>query len=197
MVTLMEQPTTGGQHARTAVEHLERDLPVLPPKLSAAAARDRLTGLRYAYAGQVAVCRGTRLGDGGVPVIDASGGFSGSCRRGVWCTSCSRSTRRTWPAWALTGVLVGLVLSAVFLPFALLYGEWRVALTAVLALLSAFMVATLVAMGLPSLLHRLGRDPAFGAGPLATVVQDLLSIVIYLMLARLLVGGPAMRRTWP
>jgi magnesium transporter len=25
----------------------------------------------------------------------------------------------------------------------------------------------------------LGRDPAFGAGGLATVVQDLLSIVIY------------------
>ena len=55
-------------------------------------------------------------------------------------------------------------------------------------LLSACTVATLVAMGMPSLLHRLGRDPAFGAGPLATVVQDLLSISVYLILARLLVG---------
>jgi magnesium transporter len=40
-------------------------------------------------------------------------------------------------------------------------------------------VATLVAMVLPYVLHRLGRDPAFGSGPLATVVQDLLSILIY------------------
>jgi magnesium transporter len=32
-------------------------------------------------------------------------------------------------------------------------------------------------------LSRLGRDPAFGSGPLATVVQDLLSVVIYLGIA--------------
>jgi magnesium transporter len=29
----------------------------------------------------------------------------------------------------------------------------------------------------------LGIDPAFGSGPLATVIQDLLSIVIYLAIA--------------
>ena len=34
-------------------------------------------------------------------------------------------------------------------------------------------------MALPWLIGRLGRDPAFGSGPLATVVQDLLSIVVY------------------
>ena len=44
----------------------------------------------------------------------------------------------------------------------------------------------MVAMALPYLLHRLGYDPAFGSGPLATVVQDLLSIVIYLGAVRLI-----------
>ena len=40
-------------------------------------------------------------------------------------------------------------------------------------------------VALPWLLHRLGKDPAFGAGPLATVmIQDLLSIVIYLACGR-------------
>jgi magnesium transporter len=29
----------------------------------------------------------------------------------------------------------------------------------------------------------LGRDPAFGSGPLATVIQDLLSIIIYFAIA--------------
>ena len=38
-------------------------------------------------------------------------------------------------------------------------------------------------MGLPYALNRLGRDPAFGVGPLATVIQDLLSIVIYFAVA--------------
>jgi magnesium transporter len=41
----------------------------------------------------------------------------------------------------------------------------------------------LVALALPWILHRLGIDPAFGSGPLATVVQDLLSIGIYLGIA--------------
>jgi magnesium transporter len=37
-----------------------------------------------------------------------------------------------------------------------------------------------MAMTLPWLLDALGVDPAFGSGPLATVLQDLLSILIYL-----------------
>ena len=42
-------------------------------------------------------------------------------------------------------------------------------------------------MALPWQLRRLGRDPAYGSGPLATVVQDLLSVVIYMVIADLLV----------
>ena len=38
-------------------------------------------------------------------------------------------------------------------------------------------------MALPWLFQRLGKDPAFASGPLATVLQDLLSIVIYLAIA--------------
>jgi magnesium transporter len=34
---------------------------------------------------------------------------------------------------------------------------------------------------------RLARDPAFGSGPLATVIQDVLSIVVYFAVAVLLV----------
>jgi hypothetical protein len=42
-----------------------------------------------------------------------------------------------------------------------------------------------VAMALPAALDALGVDPAFGSGPLATVVQDLLTILIYLSVAGL------------
>ena len=45
-------------------------------------------------------------------------------------------------------------------------------------------IATLVAMVLPYVLARLGRDPAYGSGPLATVIQDLLSVIaIYFAVA--------------
>ena len=43
-------------------------------------------------------------------------------------------------------------------------------------------------MALPWLFDHAGIDPAFGSGPLATVVQDLLSIVIYLLIATTILG---------
>lgn len=44
-------------------------------------------------------------------------------------------------------------------------------------------VATVVASLLPLGLMRLGADPALASGPIATVVQDILSVGIYLMIA--------------
>jgi magnesium transporter len=40
----------------------------------------------------------------------------------------------------------------------------------------------------PWLLDRLGFDPAFGSGPLATVIQDLLSILIYFVIMTAVMG---------
>ncbi|HEY9375732.1 MAG TPA: magnesium transporter [Jiangellaceae bacterium] len=34
---------------------------------------------------------------------------------------------------------------------------------------------------------RFGQDPAFGSGPLATVIQDLLTLLIYIVIASALV----------
>jgi magnesium transporter len=62
-----------------------------------------------------------------------------------------------------------------------------VAATVALSLAVSCSVATVVAMALPYALGRLGRDPAFGSGPLATVIQDLLSIFAYFAIAVLLV----------
>ena len=83
-----------------------------------------------------------------------------------------------------TGVLIGGLIAAVFFPFALIgWGDGDVALAVALALLGACSIATIVAAGLPWLFQRTGTDPAFGSGPLATVVQDLLSIATYFAIA--------------
>jgi magnesium transporter len=80
----------------------------------------------------------------------------------------------------LTGVLLGSAVAALFYPFALIgWGDADVALAVALALFCSCSIATAVAMILPVTLRRLGFDPAFGSGPLATVIQDLLSIAIY------------------
>lgn len=89
----------------------------------------------------------------------------------------------------VTGVLVGVVLAAVFVPIGLVgWHEIDVVVAVALSLFAACSTATLVAMALPSMLSRAGRDPAFGSGPLATVVQDLLSLLIYFWLSSLIVA---------
>jgi magnesium transporter len=88
--------------------------------------------------------------------------------------------RRVARSEIFTGLLVGGLLALVSYPVVLAgWGDARVAAAVTVALFAACAIASAVAMALPWLLLRLGRDPAFGAGPLATVVQDLLSIVIY------------------
>jgi magnesium transporter len=85
---------------------------------------------------------------------------------------------------ALTGLLVGIALSLVLFPLVLWrWGGSDIALAVSLSLLTACSMATIVAMSLPWALQRVGRDPAFGSGPLATVVQDILSIVIYFVIS--------------
>ena len=45
------------------------------------------------------------------------------------------------------------------------------------------LAATGIALLLPWLFQRLGADPAFGSGPLATVLQDIFTIAIYFIVA--------------
>jgi magnesium transporter len=88
-----------------------------------------------------------------------------------------------------TGLFVGVIVAAVSYPLVLVgWHDAQVAAAVSVALLAACTIATAVAMALPWLLQRLGKDPAFGAGPLATVIQDLLSIVIYFAAAAAILG---------
>jgi magnesium transporter len=97
-------------------------------------------------------------------------------------------TRRVVRRELATGVGLGVALGGAFILFALIgWGDEKVAAAVGLALFAACSIATLVAMALPLLFRRLGLDPAFGSGPLATVIQDLLSIVVYLAISAAIV----------
>ena len=65
------------------------------------------------------------------------------------------------------------------------WGDFRLALSVSVSVLAASSTATGAAMALPWVLDSLKLDPAFGSGPLATVIQDLLSIWIYLSVTAL------------
>jgi magnesium transporter len=71
----------------------------------------------------------------------------------------------------LTGLLIGMALGLIACGVVWWrWEEWKLAVAVALPLLAACSMAKIAAMTLPWLLDRLGIDPAFGSGPLATVV---------------------------
>ncbi len=89
----------------------------------------------------------------------------------------------------LTGLGIGVALALVAFPLVhLRFGDADLAAIVAASLFAACGTASLAAMALPWLIDRLGADPAFGAGPLATVIQDLLSIAIFFAIARSVMG---------
>ena len=82
---------------------------------------------------------------------------------------------------------IGAVLSLLVLPTVwLAFGDVHLAAAVAISLFIAAVMATSIGFMLPWILHRRGIDPAFGSGPLATVLQDVLSLAVYLGIVRLL-----------
>jgi magnesium transporter len=79
-----------------------------------------------------------------------------------------------------SGMLIGASLGLLsFFPIFLIFGDARLAGAVASAIFAAGTVAAGLGMLLPWLLARGGRDPAMGSGPLATVIQDVVSLLVY------------------
>jgi magnesium transporter len=59
------------------------------------------------------------------------------------------------------------------------FGDARLALAVALAVLGAGVCAAGIGLTLPWFLSKAGKDPAFGSGPVATIIQDVWSLLIY------------------
>jgi magnesium transporter len=91
------------------------------------------------------------------------------------------SVERVFWREAITGALIGIVLAGLCFPIVQArWGRSDVAWAVSAALLGACSVASVVATLLPWGLRWLRQDPAYAAGPIATVIQDLFSVLIYL-----------------
>jgi len=79
-----------------------------------------------------------------------------------------------------TGLLIGLALGGMTFPAVwLAFADLRLAFAVSGTLLVAGVIATSIGLLLPWILAQFKRDPAFGSGPLATVIQDLLTLLVY------------------
>jgi magnesium transporter len=98
------------------------------------------------------------------------------------------------PLWRMvlgeltTGLLIGSVLGAIAVPLVwFAFGDGRLAGAVGASVLVAGAIATTVGLLLPWCLSRAGVDPAFGSGPLATIIQDVLSLLVYFAVVTTLV----------
>lgn len=86
-----------------------------------------------------------------------------------------------------TGFLIGVVLGALgFSAVAAAFVDLRLALSVALAIFASSATATTIGLLLPWALERTGRDPALGSGPVGTIVQDVLSLLLYFAIATLI-----------
>lgn len=81
----------------------------------------------------------------------------------------------------MTGGMIGSVVAIVALfGVWLAFGSIALALGVAVSLLLAGTLASALGLLLPWMLSRMRVDPAFGTGPVATIIQDVLTLVIYL-----------------
>lgn len=86
------------------------------------------------------------------------------------------------------GLALGVIFGVILFLFALvMFQSYEVALTVGLAIFITTSLSTMVGLAIPTLLRKYHKDPAVGASPFFTVIQDFLSVVIYFIVATLVV----------
>ncbi len=88
----------------------------------------------------------------------------------------------------VVGLLGGVLSALLFVASLVLYGELMVSVVLALALMGASISALFSGLLVPYLFAKLSFDPANASGPIATITQDILSVVIYLSVALMLLG---------
>jgi magnesium transporter len=84
----------------------------------------------------------------------------------------------------IISTLIGIICWITILGISLLF--WKsvyLGMIVGLSVLGGIIAATVFAMVIPFILLKLNKDPAIGSGPFTTIIQDILSIIIYFLIA--------------
>jgi magnesium transporter len=84
----------------------------------------------------------------------------------------------------VVGLVLGIILGTIGGAGAMLIsGSFDIGLVVVVSLLFASTIASVLASLIPIAFKALGKDPALGSGPLATALQDVISVLVYFVVA--------------
>ncbi|WOB44423.1 magnesium transporter [Thermoleptolyngbya oregonensis NK1-22] len=128
-----------------------------------------------------------------IPLLIGTGGNVGAQSSTVIIRGLNTDELRSTKPWAIigreaiAGAFLGIMLGAVVLLWAyLLQGNWVVAIAVGTSLVSISVLASVAGSSLPFLFQRLGFDPALMSAPFITTFVDVLGVMIYLNVARLI-----------
>jgi len=84
-------------------------------------------------------------------------------------------------------LIIALVLGFLLVAISFLwFGLWDIGVILGFSLFLTVICACLIAILIPWLLQSLKKDPAIGSGPFATIVRDILSLIVYFCIASIL-----------
>lgn len=89
---------------------------------------------------------------------------------------------------SVIGFGLGIVSGIVFGMFATYWlASPLLGITIGLAMLVNLTIAPVLAVLIPNMLYKQHVDPALGAGPVATIIQDVISLLVYFMIASIII----------
>src|SRR3989344_6136866 len=88
----------------------------------------------------------------------------------------------------MLGLFLGVIFGICFGIFATIwFKSFSIALTVGIAVFASMAVAPAVSLMMPTILKKEHKDPALGSGPFTTILQDLISLSIYFLIASLII----------
>lgn len=90
---------------------------------------------------------------------------------------------KEWILWLMFGIGFGILSWIITL---LWLGDKLLSLSVSIASALAIITAPIVALIISYILQLLGKDPAAGTWPIATVIQDMISVIIYWLVASII-----------
>lgn len=88
----------------------------------------------------------------------------------------------------LLGLFLGLLFGSIIGSLSFLwFNSFETSLTIGLSMFTTIATAPFIALVIPEMIRKIHKDPAVGSGPFTTVLQDLLSLVIYFAIATIII----------
>jgi len=123
-----------------------------------------------------------------IPVIVYMSNATGSQTQAIFLRDLATHTKIPFKRYFLRQLLTCFFLALscsvlLFLVVAIGWTTYYLAFVLSFSMLMTIISASFFALGIPYILNKLKVDPAFGSGPFTTIIQDILSIIIYFGIA--------------